>query len=84
MDWFTTGKVASVLIIDDCNRILSDEKQKKTFFKFRAMIQSNEKGKIIITSNERLNLVPFSSFRCFDFSIGNLLVEASIKVLQHY
>jgi nucleoside phosphorylase len=82
LDWFE-GKVA-ILIIDNCNHILSDEKQRKNFVKFlQEMIQFNSEGKIVITSDEKFNLVSLN-FKYLHFTVKNLSVEASIKVLQEY
>lgn len=81
-EWFRGGRDA-ILIFDNCNRILSNENQKDFFLRFiSALIHDNNKGKIIFTSDEKLNLAT-SNLGYFPFTVGNLSVEASIEMLQH-
>lgn len=79
LKWFV-GK--AVLIIDNCNRALSDKNYRKLFYDFLvAMIQSNKEGRIVFTSDEEL---PLSGryYRPLNFALGNLSVEASVEFLR--
>lgn len=75
----------AVLIIDNCNRVLSDVKYRKYFYEFlQAMIQSNERGRIVFTSDEKLDLITNPYYNYLNFALGNLSLEASVKILRHY
>ncbi len=78
--WFN-GK--TFLIVDNCNCMLNDTKNRKIFFKFlAAMIQSNKIGRILITSDEKLNLYGISDYNYLHFTVGTLPIEAAIAVLR--
>ena len=80
--WF---KGKTFLIVDNCNCMLNDTKNRKIFFKFlAAMIQSNKNGRILITSDEKLNLYyGVSDYNYLHFPVGPLPVEAAIAVLKN-
>ena len=81
LEWFDGD---AVLIIDNCNRVLNDVKYRKDFYEFlKAMIQNNEKGRIVFTSDEKPELSsPY--YNHLDFALGNLSLEASVKMLRFY
>ncbi len=81
LDWFSNE---AVLIIDNCDCVLNDKKCRKDLFKFiEIMIQKNDKGRIVLTSEEELNL---DSIYCknMNFAVGNLSAEASVELLKTY
>ena len=81
LEWF---EGEALLIIDNCNYVLSDKQHRKNFFAFlEAMIRGNGKGKILLTSDEEINL-DSNFYRHMNFALGNLSVEASVELLKTY
>lgn len=79
-EWF---KDRAMLILDNSDRVLNHKENRKDLLKaLEVMIQFNEKGKIILTSEEKADLAS-TLYRDYDFTIGNLSVEASIKLLRY-
>lgn len=81
LGWF---QGEAMLIVDNCDYVLQDEKGRKEFFMFlEIMIRNNEKGRIVVTSEEELNL-DSQYYKSMNFEIGSLSDEASIKLLKLY
>lgn len=81
LEWF---QGEALLIIDNCNHVLNDKERRKNFFAFlEAMIRGNREGKILLTSDEEINL-DSNYFRHMNFALGNLSVEASVELLRTF
>ena len=82
LEWFNSNR--ALLIVDNCNQVLKNEKHRKQFFKFlEAMIRGSSGGKIMLTSDEQLNL-DSKFYKYQAFTLGNLSTEASVELLKDY
>ncbi len=79
LEWFNNE---ALLIVDNCDRVLSDEKHRKELFRFlEILIRCNNKGKILLTSEEQLDLYS-KYYKDLNFALGNLSLEASVELLK--
>lgn len=78
-DWFV-GR--ALLIVDNCNYALRDQEHREKFENFSAaMIQLNENGRIVFTSDEKI-IFTSDHFNYENFPIGYLSTDASVELLK--